>query len=299
MRLEDIKWTHVVFVFVVVAGTMYISEGNLSGLTNIDSEYGTTAKIDIDGPVMSSQGVARDVTSPSTVRDLVHDAQSDGVDAYLFEINSPGGAVVPSRDVQRIIEDIDEPTACMMKDFGASGAYLIATACDHIIADSLTLTGSIGARRSYLEFSGLLNKMGIEYVNISAGKFKETGSPFMNATGQDRQMMADRTERVHDVFIQIVQENRNLSSEELAPYTEGQVLLGEEAQQAGLIDQLGSRDEAVTYLENRTDKKLSVKTYQKKEPFNILSLLLTQVGKGISQGLLEAERRQGQLQIER
>lgn len=242
-------------------------------------EEGTVAIISLEGEILpSSQPGAFSsggAITPEKLRELHSKAEKKDVDAVIYEINSPGGSVVASKDVMREMESLDLPQVCRFRDAAASGAYLAALGCDRIVADSASLTGSIGVKSSYLEFSGLLDRYGVEYVNITSGKHKEVGSPFKNASEEEKQLLKEKTDAIHQQFVSNVEENRNLTEQQTDAVGTGELLLGSEAKEYGLVDELGGRDTAIETAENLTGKDLQVEKIETEPSFNFLSLLLS------------------------
>ncbi len=273
----------------IVLLSTFILVAAFYGLTNLleFSDTGTAARIKLTGTIMpGSPGMfSIDSVDPENFQRLVESAQNEGVDAFLLDINSQGGSVVASKDVARTVENIDEPVACLMRDVAVSGAYWVSTECDYIVADSLTMTGSIGVMSSYLEFTGLMDEYGIEYVNLSSGEYKLAGSPFKELTDDERQIIEDQLETVHKEFKQQVAESRNLSMEDVEELATGETFLGIDAKEKGLIDETGDRRDAINYLEEETNKSIEVKNFVRREGFNILSLLATKIGEGIGETL--------------
>lgn len=260
---------------VLLVALLALGAALTSDMASIGLGKGKVAIIQLNGPVTptasSGLGATASIT-PESVRELNQDAKNRGADAIIYEINSGGGAVVASKEVMREIESVDVPTVCRFRDVSASGAYLFALGCDRIVSDSASLTGSIGVRSSYLEFSGLLDKLGIQYVNITAGEFKDLGSPYRNATTEEKRMLEQKAERVHQEFISLVRVNRNITDEQLENATTGEPFLGEHAQELGLVDQIGGRQAAVDTAENLTGKELDTFKVEKAPSFNLLSL---------------------------
>jgi protease-4 len=267
-----------------IAGTsliLIIGAVALSQKEKIDFGEGDLAVISLSGAVStgSSTGFgASEGISPSQVEKLNQQAVDQGADAILYEINSGGGAVVASKEVKREIESVDVPTVCRFRDIGASGAYLFALGCDSIIADSSTLTGSIGVRSSYFEFSGTLNKLGIDYVNITAGERKDIGSQYRNITDEEREILQMKADRVHEEFITMVDNERNLTESELETATTGEPFLGDRAEELSLVDRIGGQAVAVEEAERLTDRNLSTMEIQQQPSFNFLSLLTSDLG---------------------
>ena len=180
------------------------------------------------------------------------------------------------------------PEVCRFRDVAASGAYLFSLGCDEIVADEASLTGSIGVRGSYLEFSEALEEYGIEYVNISAGEFKGVGSPYQNATEEDREILQERASEIHQQFLNLVKEKRNLTQSQIDDVGDGRVILGTEASEKGLVDHLGGREKSENVAGNLTDSSLSFESLSTTESFNFFSLLSASISEGLNTVFSEA-----------
>ncbi|MCJ7450281.1 MAG: signal peptide peptidase SppA [Candidatus Nanohaloarchaeota archaeon QJJ-9] len=291
MEIEKLEWEH--FVLLGIIGIAIVGVIGLNSSVNNISSKGKTAEIKINGIIGAESQLGSSSTSPEQIRQLIQEAEKDSVEAFIFEINSPGGGAVASKDMAEYIGEIEKPTACLLGEVAASGGYWASSDCDHIIADELTLTGSIGVKSSYLEYTGLLEKLGIQYVNITAGRYKDIGSPFENITEKEKKMLKEQIEKIHSKFIESVAENRNMSKEKVKKYAKGQTFLGEKADEIGLIDETGGRKEVMEYLENRTEQELKTKEYQPEKTFNFLSLISQQIGVGIGKALTSVEKNRG------
>ncbi|MFB6147713.1 MAG: signal peptide peptidase SppA, partial [Candidatus Nanohaloarchaea archaeon] len=254
---------------------------------------GTAAVIQLSGTIKpASGGLTSSGITPEQVRELTSRALSKNPEAIIYEINSGGGAVVASKEVMRTIESVEKPTICRIRDIGASGAYLASLGCDRIVADSASLTGSIGVKASYLEFSGLLDRFGVEYVNLTAGKYKDIGSRYQNITGREKRILQDMIDQVHSQFVSIVDRQRNLTGQEVEKVSTGRAFLGSRAKQLGLVDRLGGRKAAVEAAENLTGRELKVVEVESTPGFSLLSLLTSSISfdLGIDAPLLSSYR---------
>ena len=286
MQLSQFSLTQrIILGLALVMLVLGLFSGSMMVDTSSETSTDTIGVIPIHGPIQTGSNLQQQGVDPQSIRALVQQADRDNVDAYLFEINSPGGGVVASKGMARVVESVEKPTVCEFKDVAASGAYWTAVECDHIIADSMTVTGSIGATSAYLEFSDLLEEYGIEYVNLTAGEYKDAGSPYKDLTEDEREILQSQLDAVHDAFIEQVAEGRNISEERARSYATGQTFLGEQALERDLVDELGGREDAVAYLENRTGTDMNVDRYQRSSRLNLLSLLMMRVGQGIGQSL--------------
>ncbi|MEF8880695.1 MAG: S49 family peptidase [Candidatus Nanohaloarchaea archaeon] len=237
-------------------------------------QTGTVALIELSGTISpSSSGFSSGMT-PEYIRDLNEEAMKRNVDAVVYEINSGGGAVVASKDVRRSIESVDVPTVCRIRDVGASGAYLFSLGCDSIVADSASITGSIGVTSSYIEFSDLMDEIGVGYVNITAGENKEVGSPYKKPTDEEKQILKEKADIIKEEFLGEVSEERNLTNQQEEIIGTGEIFLGSEAKELNLVDKLGGRSAAIEEAGNLTDRELRPVEIQKEPSFSLLSLFM-------------------------
>ena len=210
-------------------------------------------KIKIAGPIMpaglgNSYPGSRNVT-PDRIIQKINWAKSRGFRALILEINSPGGAVVASKEIADAVKNSGMKTVAWIRDVGASGAYWVASACDRIVGDQCSSVGSIGVLGQHLEFSELMKKYGVSYEGFKAGELKDMGVPFRKTTAKEKKLIQEHLDRLHEFFIEQVAANRGMSVEDIKKIATGQVFMGEEAKGMGLIDKLGGRAEAVKQCE--------------------------------------------------
>ena len=278
----------------VIFAAMILITSGVSALSindyfsGLQQESGDVALIDLSGNIVpSASGFSAGIT-PDQIRSLNQQAENQNVDAIIYEINSGGGAVVASKDLRRNIEAVDVPTVCRFRDTGASGAYLAALGCDQIVADSATITGSIGVTSSYIEFSDLMDEIGISYVNVTAGDRKEVGSPYKEPTEEEKQVLAEKSRMIGDEFLNDVSEERNLTQAQREEISTGEIFLGSEAKELGLVDSLGGRSQAISEAENLTGLDLEPVRVSRTPEFSLLSLFMPGLEIGSSQSNLEA-----------
>lgn len=270
-------------ILLLVSGAAALSLQDL--MQNVQQDQGDVAVIQLSGTIVpEASGFSTGIT-PDRIRSLNQQAENQNVDAIIYEINSGGGAVVASKDLRRNIESIDIPTVCRFRDTGASGAYLAALGCDTIVADSATITGSIGVTSSYIEFSDLMDEIGISYVNVTAGENKEVRSPYKEPTEEEKEILAEKSQLIGDEFLGDVVEARNLTDEQREEVSTGEIFLGSEAQDLGLVDSLGGRNQAIQEAENLTDMDLRPVSVSRTQDFNLFSLLFSGMNINSNQGL--------------
>lgn len=185
--------------------------------------------------------------SSTTVIELLDSAVSNpNVEAIILEINSPGGTVIGTKEIVERVKEIDKPVVAWIREIGASGAYWIASAADKIVADPLSITGSIGVSASYLEFVGLFEKYGITYVNMSVPDFKDMGTSYKELSDEEREIFLHILNETYMAFVTDVAVNRNLTVDYVMNESMlGAIMLGMDAYDRGLVDYLGGRDVAI------------------------------------------------------
>ncbi len=185
-------------------------------------------------------------TTPQKVKEMLDKAERDGsVKAILVDINSPGGSVVASEEISRDIKSASKPTVCWLGEIAASGGYYVASACDYIVADRATITGSLGVISVFPEYSKLLEKIGVNMTVIKAGEFKDFSTGFRPMTEEEMEMMEEVVEETYEFFIADIAQNRNLSMEYIKSIAGGQVYTGKRALELGLVDEVDNRGRAI------------------------------------------------------
>ena len=127
----------------------------------------------------------------------------------------------------------------------ASGGYYVACASDLIVANPGTITGSIGVIMQFSNFEELLKKIGIKGVVLKSGEHKDIGSPFREMTPEEKKIMQETLDNVHQQFIQAVAEGRKLDRAKVIPIADGRIMTGEQAKQLGLVDKMGNLQDAI------------------------------------------------------
>ncbi|MEW6001369.1 MAG: signal peptide peptidase SppA [Nitrospirota bacterium] len=224
------------------------------------------ALIRIEGPIIDSKETIDEI------RDYVKDSS---VKAIVLRIDSPGGAVAPA---QEIYEEVRKAVAkkkvvVSMGTVAASGGYYIASPATKIIASPGTLTGSIGVIMEVPNLQGLMNKLGIKTEVVKSGRHKDIASIFRGIGKEEREILQGILDNVHEQFIKAVAEGRKMVLADVKKLADGRVFTGEQALQAGLIDQLGNLEDAVQTAAKLSGIKGEPVVVSKKERFSIINLL--------------------------
>ncbi len=201
--------------------------------------------------------------------------------ALLVYINSPGGGVVASQEIYYAIRKFKEekkvPVISYISTIGASGGYYAAIAGDKIMAAPGAITGSIGVIAEFPAFYELLEKIGIKFRIFKKGKFKDAGSPFRDMTEEEKKYLDELLSDVYEQFVKEVAERRNLDTLSLKEWAEGKIFTGRQAKKMGLIDSLGSYEDALMWagsLAGIKDKPKEIRILRKK---GLLSRMLEEI----------------------
>ncbi len=260
------------------------------------SKMGNVALIPIDGPITGNGGsyLGQSTTSAKNIVSFIKDADNNPkIKVILLEINSPGGSAVASDEIASAIKKTEKPTIAVIREVGASGGYWIASATDHIIANKMSITGSIGVISSFIEFSGLMEEYGVGYEQLTSGKYKDAGTPYRKLSEEERSIFQKKIDKIHNYFIEEIANNRGLEKNKITELATGEFYLGIEAFELDLVDQLGDRDTAEQYIKDNYDlEEIDFLSYQKEISFfdllaGVLSEASFNVGKGLGSILLE------------
>ncbi len=223
--------------------------------------------VPIEG-VISSQGMGR---SGPTLVEVVEEqlrraAEDKRVKAVILKVNSPGGEVLASDDIYNLIQKFQresrKPVIAAMGSLAASGGYYVSAPCQWIVANELTITGSIGVIMHGYNFRGLMDKVGVRPEVFKSGKFKDMLSPDKreeDITQEEREIIQSMVNETFGKFKEIIAEGRaeaakrNSSlgekgrtlAENWVQYADGRILSGKEALNHGFVDELGNFDVAV------------------------------------------------------
>lgn len=258
------------FLFIISSCVAVLMSIGGTGKTHT-LETGNVALIPIKGVITtesSNSFFAEDTASSTDIIAQIQEAKDNKkIKAIIFEINSPGGSPVASEEIGNAIKDLNIPTVAYIRETGASGAYWIATATDHIIAHRMSVTGSIGVYGSYLEFPGLLTRFNVTYRRLVAGKYKDVGVPYRKLEMDEQEILQEKLDLIHTYFIEEVANNRNLTINETIELATGMFYLGSEALDLGLIDQIGDKNTAITYVEGKIGEKAAIVDYAPEKTF--------------------------------
>ena len=175
--------------------------------------------------------------------------QDDKIKALVLRVNSPGGIIMASQDILSEIEQIKaagKPVVASYGDYAASGGYFISCKSDYIISEPNTLTGSIGVFLMMPNFNGLLeDKIGISIDTVITGKYAAGFTSLLPLSDEEGRILQLQTDNFYDLFLSNVADGRKMSKEAVHEVAQGRVWTGEDAIKVGLVDQIGSLNDAI------------------------------------------------------
>ena len=228
---------------IVVVGFVVLAMIAMTGDDSTEFTFAAekVAIVPIEGEIID----ARD-----TLELLHRYARNDTIKAVVVRINSPGGAIAPSQEIYSAIRRIREdgkPVIASLDSVAASGGYYIASACDPIVANSGTITGSIGVILQWFDMKELVSWAKLKPNTITSGALKDAGSPYRELSEAERQYFQSIVTQLHTQFVRDVAQGRGkkIASDQLARIADGRIFTGEQALALQLVDRIGTIDDAV------------------------------------------------------
>jgi len=245
------------------------------------------AVVRVEGIISSDLGSRGGFNMVDIIEAQLDRAEKDKrVKAVLLKVDSPGGEVLASDDIAHAIKEFQDssskPVVVSMGSLAASGGYYISAPCRWIVANELTITGSIGVIMSGFNYRGLMDKVGLRPEVYKSGRFKDmmrgSKSP-EEITPEERAMVQKLIDETYARFKSVVAEGRKGAhdkndetkplADNWADYADGRVLSGKEAYELGFVDQLGNYEDALAKAEelgNITDSA-NVIEYRQRNDF--------------------------------
>ena len=175
----------------------------------------------------------------------------DAVKAVVLRVNSPGGSVLASEKIKAEIQLIQEkgiPVIASYGDYAASGGYWISAGCDHIISNATTLTGSIGVFSMIPDISGTIkDKLHVTLTPVNSNKHADMLGMTRPLTAAEVDYMQASVERIYSKFTELVAEGRDMTVTDVDAIAQGRVWAGSDALKIGLVDEIGTIEDAIRY----------------------------------------------------
>jgi len=182
------------------------------------------------------------------IRKIEQYAKEKNVKGMVLRINSPGGTIGAVQELYNAILNFRKQNKFViasMADIAASGGYYIAAACDKIVANPGTITGSIGVIIYSPSFKGLFQKVGISYNIFKSGKHKYILASYRDVTPEEKKILQSVVDDAYKQFYNDVRISRNIPEDKLKTYADGRIFTGSQAKKIKLIDEVGGLKEAI------------------------------------------------------
>jgi protease-4 len=239
------------------------------------------AVVEVEGIIGGD--AARGLDSDGVIRVLGEYRDDPAVRAVVLRINSPGGVVAPTQEIftaVRRLREAKKPVVASLGSVAASGGYYVAVAADRIYASPGTLTGSIGVVMQLANLEGLLKKVGVEYVVVKAGAYKDVGNMARAMTPEERRILQSLLDDVYDQFISAVAEGRGLDPQAVRAFAEGRIYSGRQAQSLKMVDDLGGLEDAIEAAARMAGLPAKPKIIYPRRRFSLRELLRNELGLG-------------------
>jgi protease-4 len=237
----------VALVFFVISGILALVMTRTISDLPLASIGGRIALIEVTGVIEESATV---------IRQLKDYEDDSSVKALVLRIDSPGGQVAPSQEIYEQLlrfKKKGKPIIVSMGSVAASGGYYIACVADTIISNPGTLTGSIGVIFSFPILQNLMDKVGIKMEVVKSGELKDVGSPSREMTPKEREMLQSVIDDTYDQFVGVVAKERHLDKNYIKSIADGSIFTGRQAVEKGLVDRLGTLEDAVSIAGKMAD----------------------------------------------
>lgn len=262
------------FIFLIFA---FYTISNLKGSTQFDdgkdSKDKPIAVVEVAGTIMQAK---------PTIEKLLKAEKDKKIKAIIVRVNSPGGAVGPTQEIYEEIRRIDKDSKPVYASFGAvaaSGGYYIGAACRKIFTNSGALTGSIGVIMNFMDLSKAYEWAKVRPDIIKAGKYKDIGSAARPMTDEERLLMNEMIENVHEQFIMDIYKVREKKLKGglngLREYAQGQIFSGQGAMERGLVDGIAGLWEAgrQVHKELNIEEKFGFKFIKLKKKLSFMEIV--------------------------
>ena len=237
-----------------------------------------------EGDIVNGKGKPYSIGAAYFAESIRRIREDKTIKAVVLRINSPGGYALASDIIGRelALTKAKKPLIASMSDVTASGAYDLAVACDRIVAQPTTVTGSIGVFKLWLDVGKLLEEqLGITTDVVKTAKSADIfhlGWPLGLNTGRpltvyEKKFMQETVEKTYDRFLEKVAAGRNLPKASVARIASGRVWTGAHAKEYGLVDKLGSLDDAIKMAAAAANLEEYTVTYEPKQKITFEEIL--------------------------
>lgn len=258
------KWRKVLIVTLIAISILlaialpFLTMGNGERLS-VQPGENRIVVITLSGTIQEAQGgfLAGGISPALVHQQLGRAAADSSIKGVVLRVDSPGGAIAASQAIAAMVKEFEKPIVVSMGDMAASGGYYISAPAQGIVAHPGTITGSIGVISTVLNLDGFYEMLGIEVETVKSGEQKDMYS--RTPTPEERALMQTLSDKAHEQFIIAVAEGRGMDIEAVRELATGQLFLGSQALEVGLVDRLGGIEEAIAFLAEMNDLENAVR----------------------------------------
>lgn len=254
IKKENRMWKFICFIAFVVILILAIG-APMNSIDPITTKNISYISKDIIAEVRIEGGIMPDVEREKMFEEIY---KSNKIKGMVIVINSPGGAAGASELLYWQIKKIGSkmPVAVFVEDLAASGGYMAAIAGHKIFAMRTSVVGSIGIRGfAKFDLTGFIKKYDISYEEYASSEYKTAGSNFQKTTEKERVYMQETLMQGYVVFKSMVAEERKLEGKQLEQVANAKVFFGDKALEYKLIDEIGTKDLAIEFINSKLEVK--------------------------------------------
>jgi protease-4 len=212
------------------------------------------ARVPVYGVITALPTDVAHISSDQVVAAIEYADTDPSIEAILLDVNSYGGSPVAGEEIAHALERATKPTVSLIRDAGTSAAYWAAIGAKQVIASANSDVGSIGVTMSYVDEATKNKQEGLQYNELSSGKYKNMGDPNKPLSPEEHDLAMRDIMIVHSNFVDEVARLRHLPMEKVAALADGSGMTGAPARDAGLIDAIGDLHAAREYLKEMIGK---------------------------------------------
>lgn len=266
--IKDLKKRLSCWRIVAFISMFFLIISSSKSILNNSSSKNIIARVSINSIILNN------TLSVNRMKEL----KKDNVKGIILDINSGGGDVVESEKLYTFFRELSKtkPIVSVINSIGASGAYMVAMASDYIISYNTSLVGSIGVLMQTYEVTDLAKKLGVNLINYKSSSLKSAPNPFEKINPDVDMVISQQINDVYDYFLNIFVERRKIKITEAQEIANGQVYTGRQALEYGLVDKIGTEEDALNYFkDNNIDINnmaiVDFDIYKKSNKFGVLN----------------------------
>jgi len=258
----------------------FLKNGPGVGIIRVEGAIEMNSQVDLLGLPSGSDMI---------VKQLDELEKNNNIKAIVVRINSPGGTVAATQEIYDKLWSLRTKgiqLVASLGDLAASGGYYIASACNFIMANHGSLTGSIGVIASSPNLKNLFEKLGIKMNVIKSGEYKDILASHRDLTPNEKKMLQEMIDSTYQKFLADAAQGRQLKIKEIKPYADGRIMNGAMALKYKLIDGLGSLAKSILKAKELANLPLDAPVYDKQQ--NTWQQFMTSLQGILSKGILNS-----------